>query len=180
LQVPAPPQRGISGTESTFASLHNAIDPGGGLKFGGFVTLSAQQQRFTSLSLPEGLLKFFQSYRDGFDASDGDAISSHYRTPVSILDGDGLRSYIDHAALLNKFQATCDAFRTMGYQYADFRVGQCISHTDNAATVDVVWRVHLATGVLEFRTTYVCVCVEERWQIMNAVAYGDEFIERDG
>lgn len=132
------------------------------------------------MSLPDGLINFFQSYRGGFDAFDSDAIASHYRTPVSILDGDGLHSYLDQAAVASKFQATCDALQLMGYQHADFRMGQCIAHTENAVTVDVMWRVHMTTGVLEFRTTYVCVYTEGCWQIMNAVAYGDEFIERDG
>ncbi|MBE9537485.1 MAG: hypothetical protein IMF06_00300 [Proteobacteria bacterium] len=42
---------------------------------------------------------------------------------------------------------------------------------ESAAAVDLGWRIHLGSGDRDFRTTYMCAIVNERWRIINAVAY---------
>ena len=107
----------------------------------------------------------------GFDAFDGEMIARHYRIPAAVYDGDGLHSYSTSDELAAKFTNNCEAFKGVGYHGAEFSVGHYMQNGENAATVDLGWRVQLGESTRDFRTTYVCVRVDGQWGIMSAVAY---------
>jgi len=129
--------------------------------------------------MPEELSLFFQSYQDGWDAFSGDAIASHYRMPVSIIDGDGLRSYTEQEDLISKFEANCIAFQQLGYRRAKFHVGYFRQNSEISATIDLGWRIYLEAGERDFRTTYMCAKVDKTWSIISAVAYEGSYNDGD-
>lgn len=127
----------------------------------------------------EELTQFFDSYKDGWDSFSGEKIASHYRTPASIVDGDGLRTYSGVEELISKFEKNCASFKSMGYRGSEFLIGHYIQNGESAATIDFGWRVGLEAGFREFRTTYMCVVEDGQWRIVSAVAYEGSYIEDD-
>jgi hypothetical protein len=125
------------------------------------------------------LIQLFKSYQEGWDSLCGDKIASHYRTPTSIMDSDGLRNYLGLEELASKFESNCASFKAMGYRGAEFSVGHFIENGEYAATIDLGWRVSIESGVRDFRTTYVCVFEKGRWRILSAIAYEGPYNEGD-
>ncbi len=129
--------------------------------------------------MPKELTRFFQSYRNGFDVFDEEAIASHSLLPASIYDGDGYGIYSSHRELSAKFEPNCQAFKAMGYEGAQFSVGSYRKAGDFGAVVDLGWRVNIAKGHRDFRTTYFCTLKEQQWYIFSAVAYEGQYRETD-
>lgn len=117
------------------------------------------------------LTTFFNGYQAAWDGFDGEAIARHYHAPVTIQDGDGLHHYPTQEALVSKFVANCARFRELGYQGSTLVIDECLARGEAAATLDIGWRVTLAAGPLNFRTTYLCATVGQDWRIIAAVAY---------
>lgn len=127
--------------------------------------------------MPIELRNFIESYRDGWNELSGAVIASHYRIPATILDMDGLQTYVQSEDVTEKFQSNCQTYRKLGYAGATFTVGAYISNGDSAATIDIGWRVALGGEYLDFRTTYMCALVAGQWLILSAVAYDGSYNE---
>ena len=123
------------------------------------------------------LIQLFQSYQGGWDSFCGEKVASLYRIPTSIADGDGLRNYLVFEDLVSKFEANCASFKAMGYRGSEFSVGCFIENGEDAATVDLGWRVSIESGFRDFRTTYICVNEDCQWRILSAVAYEGSYME---
>ena len=87
------------------------------------------------------LTSFFNSYQCGWDSFGAGSIASHFRIPASIMDGDGLQTYLSIEELTAKFERNFDSFKAIRYRGSEFLVG-CYTHNgENAATVDLGWRI---------------------------------------
>ena len=69
------------------------------------------------------------------------------------------------------------SLKKMGYRGVEFLVGYYKQNGENAATMDLGWRLELEVGFRDFRTAYVCVMVDGQWRIMSAVAYEGAYID---
>jgi hypothetical protein len=125
------------------------------------------------------LTRFFNSYQCGWDSLSAGSIASHFRIPASIMDGDGLRTYLSIEELTAKFERNCDSFKAIGYRGSEFLAGCYTQNGENAATVDLGWRIGITAGFREFRTTYLCVYNERQWRILSAVAYEGPYAQAE-
>ncbi|MFK8050825.1 MAG: hypothetical protein AB8B81_20535 [Halioglobus sp.] len=123
------------------------------------------------------LTEFFTSYRNAWDRFSGADIAAHYRIPTIIMDGDGLSTYTSREELVSKLQTNCDTFKNMGYLNAEFLVGHFHPCGDDAFTIDLGWRVNVASGPVEYRTAYTCAAVDAQWCIVSAISYKGSFGE---
>ena len=117
------------------------------------------------------LITFFETYQNGFDKFDPSAIASHYAIPCSVLDVDGLQFFSSHADLLEKLSSNCHSMKGMGYSGSEFSIHEIGVLGTAAVSVDLGWRVQLESGLLDFRTLYICRKIEDQWQVFNAIVY---------
>ena len=125
------------------------------------------------------LLTFFKFYQRGFDQLDPLAIASHYATPCSVLDVDGLQVFSNQAGLLEKFSSNCHHMKGMGYSGSEFLVHKIGVLGSTAVSVDLGWRVKLESGLLDFRTLYICRRNENHWQVFSTVVYEGGYDDND-
>jgi hypothetical protein len=65
---------------------------------------------------------FFASYRDAFNALDGDAVAALWHVPSGIAQGDGLTWWTEGAPMRANHRALCEIYRQADYGRADFRL----------------------------------------------------------
>ncbi|MBL4660216.1 MAG: hypothetical protein JKY19_07655 [Alcanivoracaceae bacterium] len=117
------------------------------------------------------LTEFFKSYKQAFDQFNSENIALHYKLPCIILDLNGFNSYNSLDRLVAKFSINCKSMKDMAYCGSELLMGEIKPLTTHTVSVDIGWRVKLATGPYDFRTLYLCHQENENWQIFSAVVY---------
>ena len=117
----------------------------------------------------------FQKYTAAFDSLDATAIARLYTLPCAVSDGDGPNVFSTVEALTEKFESNCQMMRAMGYASSDFNILNITNMGDLACEVQVGWRVHTQSSVIEFRALYICHLIESDWFIFNANVYQGSF-----
>ena len=123
------------------------------------------------------LIEYFKSYKQAFDQFNPESIASHYKLPCIISDLNGFNSYNSLDRLVAKFSINCKSMKDMGYCGSELLMGDIKKLGIDTVSVDIGWRVQLATGPYDFRTLYLCHQENENWQIFSAVVYAGDFSE---
>lgn len=119
--------------------------------------------------------ELLRRYTAAFDAFDPSAIASLYRFPCAVSDADGIQTYQAETKLVEKFAANCAAMRDLGYHGADFNILDTEALGTDQCSVTVGWRIKTTGSDIEFRTLYICHCVNNAWRIFNANVYPGSF-----
>ncbi|MCW8109110.1 ketosteroid isomerase family protein [Alteromonas ponticola] len=119
--------------------------------------------------------EFFRKYTTAFDVFDAEKIASFYRLPCAISDADGVQTFIDRAALLEKFSSNCEAMRSFGYLQAEFNILDEQQLGLGKVAITIGWRIKTVNSNIDFRTLYICHQIEHTWYIFSANVYEGSF-----
>lgn len=126
--------------------------------------------------------RFFERYRDAFNALDADAVADLWHVPSSITDtplGDTaarVTLWTDDAAKRRNMQALCDVYVQNDYGRADFSFEHHLALGPNHAFVNVWWRLLRTDGSLlqEFHTAYHLLRSDQGVKVLVATAYEED------
>ena len=117
------------------------------------------------------LKQLFKSYQCGFDQFDPKLISTHYMTPCSISDGDGIQIFDSYDALCDKFSKNCRDLKAMDYRHSELMISDIKYLGVQSASVDLGWAITMGSQMIEFRCLYLCRLMDQRWYIYSALVY---------
>jgi hypothetical protein len=125
---------------------------------------------------------FFATYRDAFNALDGDAVADLWHSTSGIADNHGeggqakLTWWPEEAPMRANHRALCDAYRKADYGRADFEVQQHVSMGDNNAFAHLRWTLRRRDGSLlqQFHTGYQLMRTAQGPRVLLAVAHDED------
>ena len=122
-----------------------------------------------------GLEPFFAHYAERYMASDVDAISAVYDTPMlAIRDGRAIH-LPDRSALREHLSEVMGAYARSGASSADVASLDVVQLGTSSAFATVNWHVRDADGALlkDFRTTYHLLRCDGEWLIVSYTNHDD-------
>ncbi|MBP9946638.1 MAG: DUF4440 domain-containing protein [Vicinamibacteria bacterium] len=129
----------------------------------------------TSDTMPREISAFFESYRDAFNALDGNAVAELYSEPSGIAQ-DGVYTYWPERKLVaQNMTALCRMYREKGFIRAAFEPRQAIDQGEKHFVADVQWLIEWdgEQAPWTFRTTYNLVRTGKGWRILLCTAYSE-------
>lgn len=127
---------------------------------------------------------FFETYRDAFNALDGDAVADlwHARSAISSSAADGLARltwWSDDAPMRANHRALCDVYRAADYGRADFTIEQHVPMGADHAFAHLHWTLTRADGSLlqHFHTGYQLLRTAQGPKVLLAVAHEERLSE---
>ncbi len=130
--------------------------------------------------MPDDIRRFFETYRDAFNALDGDAIARLYAVPSGIAQSGVYTHWPEFAPIRDNMIALCNLYRERGYAGASFQPGVFLPQGDDHAVADVAWRIDWTSGAepWHFNTTYNLVRTAQGWRVLLCTAYTEAQLHR--
>jgi ketosteroid isomerase-like protein len=125
--------------------------------------------------MPREIREFFESYRDAFNALDGNAVAEFYAEPSGITQDGVYSHWPQRQPVVENMTALCKLYRDKGFVSADFEPHQFIEQGASYAVADVQWRIVWSSGQepWRFKTTYNLVRTSQGWKVMLCTAYSE-------
>ena len=125
--------------------------------------------------MPHEIRAFFETYRDAFNAMDGDAVAEFYAEPSGIAQNAVYTYWPSRQPVAENMTALCKLYQDKGFVRADFEAGQFIDQGASHAVADVLWRIDWDNGQepWRFKTTYNLVRTAQGWQVLLCTAYSE-------
>ena len=125
--------------------------------------------------MPREIRKFFESYRDAFNALDGSAIAEFYAEPSGIAQDGTYTHWPERKSVVENMVALCKMYREQGFIRADFEPRQFIDQGEKYAVADVQWRIDWGSvkDPWSFKTTYNLVRTARWWKVLLCTAYSE-------
>ena len=125
--------------------------------------------------MPREIREFFESYRDAFNALDGNAVAEFYAEPSGIAQDGTYTHWPERPSVAENMTALCKLYIEKGFVRADFEPRQFIDQGEKYAVADVQWRIDWNTGQASwsFKTTYNLVRTAQGWRVMLCTAYSE-------
>lgn len=125
--------------------------------------------------MPRDIIAFFESYRDAFNALDGDAVAALYSEPSGIAQDGLYEHWANRQPIAQNMVALCQLYRERGFMQARFEPRQFIGQGEHFAVADLHWRIDWNTGQepWEFQTTYNLVRTAQGWKVLLCTAYAE-------
>ncbi len=125
--------------------------------------------------MPVEIRRFFERYRDAFNALDGDAVADLYAVPSGIVDPRGYTHWVDAAPIQQNMRALCDLYRQHGYVRASFEERAFVEQGEDFAIADIKWHIERdAQAPWEFATTYNLMRQQGQWKVLLCTAYSEQ------
>jgi ketosteroid isomerase-like protein len=123
--------------------------------------------------MPREIREFFETYRDAFNALDGNAIAALFAEPSGIAQDGTYTHWPKRAPVAENMTALCKLYVEKGFVRADFEPRQFIDQGETYAVADVQWRIDRSSGEAPwcFKTTYNLVRTAQGWKVMLCTAY---------
>jgi len=117
--------------------------------------------------------ELFQAYEAAFNARDPAAVAELFDEVSAIVDGERTVVFPQRDALRDSLRELISYYRSIGFISAQ-PVRLDIEHVSNeAAEVDVTWRMRLERGDTEFSTRYWLVSREGVPRVAAVLAYSE-------
>lgn len=125
--------------------------------------------------MPDEIRRFFEIYRDAFNALDGDAVARLYAVPSGIAQGGSYTHWPEFAPIRDNMRALCAVYRERGYAGATFEPGVFLQQGDDYAIADLCWRIEWSDGTepWRFNTTYNLARTGAGWRVLLCTAYAE-------
>jgi hypothetical protein len=125
--------------------------------------------------MPRDIAAFFESYRDAFNALDGNAVAELYAECSGIAQDGAYTHWPDRHAVARNMTALCQLYRDKGFVRADFEPQQFIDQGEKFAVVDLLWRIDWSDRQepWRFKTTYNLVRTGDDWKVLLCTAYSE-------
>jgi hypothetical protein len=127
--------------------------------------------------------QFFETYRDAFDALDGDAVADLWHDRSAIGGSAGgvatLTWWSDDAPMRANHRALCDVYRRAGYARAHFTIEQHTPMGADHAFAHLHWTLTRADGSVlqQFHTGYQLLRTAQGPKVLLAVAHEENLSE---
>jgi ketosteroid isomerase-like protein len=124
-------------------------------------------------TMPREIKEFFESYRDAFNALDGNAVAELYAEPSGIAQNGVYTHWPQRQPVAENMAALCRLYQDKGFVRADFEPHQFIEQGSNHAAADLQWRIEWNSGQepWHFKTAYNLVRTARGWKILLCTAY---------
>lgn len=130
--------------------------------------------------MPAEIKRFFERYRDAFNALDGDAVADLYAVPSGIVDHDGYTHWTDAAPILQNMRALCELYRQNGYLGARFEERAFFAQGEDFAVADLGWHIERkGAPAWEFSTSYNLKRDRGQWKVLLCTAYSEQRLHAD-
>jgi ketosteroid isomerase-like protein len=125
--------------------------------------------------MPREIREFFESYRDAFNALNGNGVAEFYAEPSGIAQDGVYTHWPQRQPVVENMTALCKLYRDKGFVRADFEPHQFIEQGASYAVADVQWRIVWDNGQKPwcFKTTYNLVRTSRGWKVMLCTAYSE-------
>src|SRR4029077_15874514 len=99
---------------------------------------------------------FFESYRNAFNALDGEAVARLYAVPSGIASDSGYTHWPAFEPIRENMLALCELYRKNGYAPATSEPVVFLAQGDNYAVADISWNIERTEQrePWRFNTTY--------------------------
>lgn len=125
--------------------------------------------------MPVEIQRFFERYRDAFNALDGDAVAALYAVPSGIVDSSSYTHWTEEGSIRQNMHALCDLYRQHGYVRASFEERTFVEQGADFAIADIKWRIERnAQAPWEFATTYNLMRQQGQWKVLLCTAYSEQ------
>lgn len=120
--------------------------------------------------------RFFEEYRDAFDALDGDAIARLYAVPSGLVTAEGYVHWPAFDPIRRNMTELCRRYREHGYVAARFEPAAFLPQGEDFAVVDLRWHIERDAGGApwRFHTTYNLRRTSAGWRVLLATAYEEK------
>lgn len=117
----------------------------------------------------------FESYRNAFNALDGNAVAELYAEPSGIAQDSVYTHWPTREPVAENMVALCQIYKNKGFVNADFEPAQFIEQGESHAIADVKWQINWNEGQepWQFRTTYNLVRTSQGWRVLLCTAYSE-------
>ena len=128
------------------------------------------------MTLPREIEAFFENYRDGFNALDGNAVAALYAEPSGIAQDRTYTHWPSRQPVAENMEALCRLYRDKGFIRADLEPQQFINQGGTFAVADVQWRIDWSgdQDPWHFKTTYNLMRTAEGWRVLLCTAYSEK------
>ncbi len=125
--------------------------------------------------MPSDIRAFFESYRDAFNALDGQAVAALYAEPSGIAQDAIYTHWNSRESVTQNMVALCKLYREKGFIQAEFEPGQFIEQGTHHAVADIHWRIDWSKGQepWRFNTTYNLQRTAQGWRVLLCTAYSE-------
>ena len=119
--------------------------------------------------------QFFTTYRDGFNAADASAVTSHYAFPCTFSQGKVPAVFAEYVDLLANNEKLIANYLADGFERADFTLGNLQSYGEQHAVADVAWTIsRAAKSPIKFRTAYALRHFDDAWRVWAVTVYEEK------
>ncbi|TMI36305.1 MAG: nuclear transport factor 2 family protein [Betaproteobacteria bacterium] len=127
-------------------------------------------------AMPQEIRRFFEQYRDAFNALDGEAVAKLYAVPSGIAQDAKYEHWPSFETIKNNMVALCELYRKRGYESASFKLGMFLQQGEDFAVADLQWHIQWSAGQepWDFNTTYNLVRTGEGWRVLLCTAYAED------
>jgi len=131
--------------------------------------------------MPPDIQRFFEQYRDAFNALDGEAVARLYAVPSGIAQDARYTHWAEFAPIRDNMVALCTLYRDRGYAAARFETGNFLPQGEDFAIADLVWTIEWTGGAKpwQFRTTYNLMRTGQGWRVLLCTAYSEVALHRN-
>jgi len=85
--------------------------------------------------------KFFESYRDAFNALDSEEIARLYFVPSGIVTNEGYSHWESYACIQDNMESLCNKYRENGYLEASFETLALMEQSAKFVVADLKWNI---------------------------------------
>jgi hypothetical protein len=120
--------------------------------------------------------RFFESYRDAFNALDGDAVAALWHSPCGIAQDGGITWWPEPASVRENMRALCETYRRAGFARASFELQAVHQLGPQFAWTNVQWTLWRTdnTVLQRFATAYQLSCKAQGWRVLLCTAYEED------
>jgi ketosteroid isomerase-like protein len=125
--------------------------------------------------MPREIQKFFENYRDAFNALDGRAVAEFFAEPSGLTQDGKYTHWPEKQPVAENMTALCKLYNDKGFTRADFEPCQFIDQGEKYAIADIQWRINWSRGQepWSFKTTYNLVRTASGWKVQLCTAYSE-------
>lgn len=117
--------------------------------------------------------ELFSDYRDAFNGLDAAAVADFFDEPSAIVDGDRTAVFADREALRDSIGLLTSYYRSIGFVSVQTARIDVEHVSDDAAEVDVAWKMCLRSDDVVFSTRYWLVERAGVPRVASVLAHGE-------
>jgi hypothetical protein len=131
-------------------------------------------------TMPREIRHFFETYRDAFNALDGNAVAQLYAEPSGIAQDGAYTHWPSRQPIAENMTALCRLYGDKGFVRVDFEPGPFIDQGARHAVADIVWRIEWRGGQepWQFKTTYNLLRTDAGWRVLLCTAYSEATLHK--